>query len=56
MTSELLSHFPYIGLICTSMLLFLSVFLGVLVWTFRKNAVSKYQRMECLPLEGGDHE
>ncbi len=47
-----LTILPSIG-----MVLFLTVFIGMIIWVFRKNSKEIYQEMSQIPLEeGNDHE
>jgi cbb3-type cytochrome oxidase subunit 3 len=51
MISQALSHYQHTLLTCVGLLLFLGVFIGSLLWTFRKNGRDFYHFMENLPLE-----
>jgi hypothetical protein len=53
MKSEALINFPLITLTIIAMVLFLSVFVVAVVWTFRKDSKKLYSKIEALPLEGG---
>lgn len=51
MIQQALRNFQYPFLTSIGLLLFLAVFIGVLLWTFRKNGPDFYRIMESLPLE-----
>jgi len=45
MLSKVASQFPMIWLTCVALLIFLSTFLGVLAWVFRKGSHEFYQKL-----------
>jgi cbb3-type cytochrome oxidase subunit 3 len=45
MLSKVASQFPLIWLTCIGLLIFMSVFLGVLAWVFRKGSHEFYQAL-----------
>ncbi len=51
MIREALSHLHWTTLPVVSMLMFAMVFVGVLLWSNRKESRSIYKEMENLPLE-----
>lgn len=51
MIREALSHLHWTTLPVVSMLMFAMVFVGVLLWSSRKESRSIYKEMENLPLE-----
>jgi cbb3-type cytochrome oxidase subunit 3 len=51
MIREALSHLHWTMLPVVSMLMFAMVFVGVLLWSNRKESRSIYKEMENLPLE-----
>ena len=51
MIRETLAHLHWSTLPVISMLMFASVFVGVVIWANRKESRSIYQEMENLPLE-----
>ena len=55
MIQESLSHLHWSVLPVVSMFLFLSVFIGVLIWVFRKESNGIYKQMGELPLEENNH-
>lgn len=48
---EVLSHFHLPFLSCIGLLLFMGVFLGALLWVFRKGSGQFYGKMSDLPLD-----
>ena len=55
MISQVASRFPMTGLTCVGLVLFLIVFIGASIWTFRKGSDEIYRRAGDLPFrEGGD--
>jgi cbb3-type cytochrome oxidase subunit 3 len=55
MKSVALANFPFVGLTVIALVLFALVFLGFVVWTFRKESSKIYKHAENLPLEGEEH-
>jgi len=53
MIREALSHLHWTTLPVVSMMMFFIVFLGVLVWVYRKDSTKVYHEMENLPLDSG---
>lgn len=51
---EALSYFPFVGLIGTALILFMSVFAVLVLWTYRKGV--DYNKISQLPIEGGNHD
>lgn len=51
MIQESLKNFPFIWLTCIALLLFLGLFLGMLLWIFRKDSTAFYQKIQTLPLQ-----
>ncbi len=51
MIRETLSHLHWSVLPVVSMLMFVSVFVGVLIWVNRKESKQIYQQMENIPNE-----
>jgi hypothetical protein len=51
MRAEVASQFPYIWLTCFALLLFFSVFIGVLIQTQRSKKNNGFTQIERLPLE-----
>lgn len=51
---EGLRYFTDIHLTSIGLLIFFCFFIGVVLWTSRKNSRSLYQRLENLPLQNGD--
>ena len=56
MIRELLTHVHWSILPVVSMMLFISVFVGSLIWVFRKESSSVYVKLAALPLEESSHE
>jgi hypothetical protein len=46
-----LSHFHLPILSCLGLLLFMSVFVGALIWIFRRGSGEFYQKLSDLPLD-----
>jgi len=51
MIREALSHLHWTTLPIISMMMFVGVFLGVLLWVYRRESGKVYHEMEQLPLE-----
>ena len=51
MIRDTLAQLHWSVLPVVSMLIFLSVFIGVLLWAYRKESTSIYEQMENLPNE-----
>lgn len=51
MIRDTLAHLHWSVLPVVSMLMFLSVFVGVLIWVYRKESHRVYQEMGNLPLQ-----
>lgn len=51
MIREALSYFPFPQLTAVALLIFISLFVGMLVWLFRKKRRPLIGHLECLPLE-----
>ena len=51
MLSKVASQFPMIWLTCIGLLIFFSVFLGILAWVFRKGSQNFYQSLALRALE-----
>ena len=51
MLREVLTKFPYINLVITGQLIFLSVFIGVLFWVFRSKSLCTYNYLANIPLD-----
>jgi cbb3-type cytochrome oxidase subunit 3 len=51
MKAEYLAHYGLTYLNCFGMLLFLAIFVGALIWVYRRSSKSFYQYMEALPLQ-----
>ncbi len=58
MKQEAFSYFTMGYLNVIAMLIFMSVFVGVIFWIYRKSSQSYYQKISRLPLEAEeqDHE
>jgi cbb3-type cytochrome oxidase subunit 3 len=54
MIREVLSHFHLPFLSCIGLLLFMGVFIGALMWVFRRGSKELYTAMSDLPLERFD--
>ncbi len=54
MKSEVLKNFPLPWLTVVGLLLFASVFVGILIWTRRPGSTALYRRMASLPLIESD--
>lgn len=54
MTKQWLAHFNDTQVALFGFLLFFSVFVVVLLWTYRKNSKNYYQEISNLPLNDGD--
>lgn len=52
MLSQVASRFPLPWLTVVGLLIFFTVFVGVLVWVFRRGSAELYQQMAQAPLEG----
>ncbi len=51
MIRELLSHLHWSALPVVSMMLFMAVFLGAVIWVFRRESQSVYAELSRLPLQ-----
>jgi cbb3-type cytochrome oxidase subunit 3 len=49
--SEVFKQFPMINLVLVGQLLFFTIFLGALLWVFRKGSKDFYQQLAELPLD-----
>lgn len=54
MIREVLAHLHWSTLPVISMFLFLSVFVGAVLWVFRKDSKTIYEKLGNLPLDRGD--
>lgn len=52
MKSLFLANYGLGYLNCFAMLLFLAIFIGALIWVYRKSGAAYYRYMEELPLQG----
>lgn len=52
MKSEFLANYGLSYLNCFAMILFLAIFVGALIWVYRKSGKDHYRYMENLPLQG----
>ena len=48
---EVLTQFPLINLVIVGQLLFFGIFVGALLWVFRKGSNDFYQQLSELPIE-----
>jgi cbb3-type cytochrome oxidase subunit 3 len=48
---DVLSHFHLPLLSCVGLLLFMGVFIGALMWVFRRGSKEFYQKLSDLPLD-----
>ncbi len=56
MKQELLAQFPVPMVVGLAVFIFLTVFIGLLFWVFRKGSSKVYSEVEQLPLrEGSNH-
>jgi cbb3-type cytochrome oxidase subunit 3 len=53
---EAVQHYDLSWMIFLSMMIFLSIFVGVLFWVFRKSSKSFYQKLSLIPLDGNSGE
>ena len=53
--NQALVFFPFVGLIGTALILFLSTFVLIVIWTYRKNSKERYLTISQLPIEGESH-
>lgn len=53
MKQELLSQFPAPMAVGLALFIFLTVFVGLLLWVFRKGSSKVYSDIEKLPLDDG---
>ena len=51
MIQKALLSFKWTGLTCVGLIVFMSVFMGVLLWVFRKGGSSFYSELESLPFQ-----
>ncbi|MGZ3696761.1 MAG: CcoQ/FixQ family Cbb3-type cytochrome c oxidase assembly chaperone [Bdellovibrionota bacterium] len=51
MIQRVLSHYHLPLLTCLGLLLFMGVFIGALLWVYRKESADVYQALADLPLE-----
>lgn len=51
MIQRVLSHYHLPGLTCLGLILFMSIFIGALIWVFRKGSKNVYETLEQLPLK-----
>ena len=56
MLSQVASRFPMIWLTCVGLLIFLTVFLGVVAWVFRKGSGEVYAKAAHFPFAGSEDE
>jgi cbb3-type cytochrome oxidase subunit 3 len=57
MPRDVLTHFPIIDLVVAGQLIFFTVFMGALIWVYRRGSKKFYAGLAALPLEDGeDHE
>lgn len=54
MYANFVKNFPWINLMIVAELMFLALFLGALVWVFRRGSKQFYQKLSQLPLEEGN--
>ncbi len=55
MIRQFLAHFPYAELAIAGQLIFMTIFLGSIIWIFRKGSKDFYDKLSKLPL-GGNNE
>jgi cbb3-type cytochrome oxidase subunit 3 len=53
---EALSFFTHTELTGVAMFLFMAVFIGSVIWTYRKRGKQFYEKMSRLPLQEDQHE
>lgn len=51
MKKEYLLNFPHIDVTLVALMIFMGIFIGMLVWIFRKNSTQVYDKLSKLPLE-----
>jgi cbb3-type cytochrome oxidase subunit 3 len=56
MYKTVLKYFPLPDLVVAGQLLFFFIFLGALLWVFRRGSKEFYARLANIPLEEGKHE
>lgn len=54
MIQRVLSHIRLTELTCFGLILFMGVFLGALIWVFRKGSTDFYTSMESIPFNEGE--
>ncbi len=56
MHRDVLTQFPLMSLVITGQLLFFAIFVGALIWVFRRKSRAFYEQLSKLPMdEGGTH-
>jgi cbb3-type cytochrome oxidase subunit 3 len=51
MKQQVLALFPHIGVTGFALVLFFGLFIGMLIWVFRKSSRGLYDELSRLPLE-----
>lgn len=54
MKELVLAQYGLIGLNCAALILFLVIFVGSVLWVYRRSGRDYYRYMETLPLKGED--
>ena len=52
MKQEVLANFPYTWLTVVGFFLFLSVFIGMIIWVFKKDSKKHFDNCSRIPFEG----
>ena len=56
MHRDVLTHFPLMSLVVFGQLLFFAIFLGAIVWVFRRRSREFYQDLSQMPLRENEKE
>lgn len=53
MHRDVLTHFPFMTLVIFGQLLFFAIFVGAIIWVYRKKSGAFYQHLSNMPLDDG---
>jgi cbb3-type cytochrome oxidase subunit 3 len=53
MHRNVLTHFPFMNLVIFGQLLFFAIFVGAIIWVYRKKSGVFYQQLSNMPLDDG---
>lgn len=53
MHRNVLTHFPFMSLVIFGQLLFFAIFVGAIIWVYRRKSGEFYRQLSNMPLDDG---